>query len=180
MPALDDPRYEAFARYFSQGKSKRDAAIEAGFSQKNASTIGGRLYKKVEICRRIAELQSKAEQRTVEITTASIDRVLKEYGRIAFLDIRRAFDDEGNLKPIKDLDDETAAAIAGFEVEQLFSGRGSERKRIGVLKKIKLTSKLGALDSLGKHLGLFKSDDQSAPDGLLKELADAIKNSPDK
>ena len=43
--------------------------------------------------------------------SAEVDRVLTEYAKLAFLDIRKAFDEDGNLKPIHELDDDTAAAI---------------------------------------------------------------------
>lgn len=174
MSALNDPQHEAFARYVAEGKSKRDAAIAAGYSEKSASTIGGRLSKKVEISRRIEELQSKVATAVVEKMSITIDRLLEEYGKLAFLDIRKAFDSKGRLLPIHELNEETAAAIAGIEVEELFVGgrrrrrsvEGDEeeaqddalrqRESIGRLIKIKLTDKKGALDSLAKHLGMFR------------------------
>lgn len=105
------------------------------------------------------------------------DRVIAEYSRLAFLDIRKAFDEEGRLKPIHELDDDTAAAISGLEVEQLtqpvevdeeLEGQphgGSLRRARGKvpggrLVKIKLSDKKGALDSLAKTLGI-------APDKLI-------------
>ena len=52
-------------------------------------------------------------------TEITADRVLKEIARPAFLDIRKAFNADGSLKPIHDLDDDTAAAIAGLEVSEI-------------------------------------------------------------
>ena len=154
MP-LADPKHEAFALQIAQGRSKREAAIAAGFSEKSASTMGGRLSKKVEISRRIVELQSKVETATIAKVAITIDRVVAEYGKLAFLDIRQAFDSEGRLLPIREIDDDTAAAIAGIEVEDRTSGSGEAISAIR-LHKIKLNDKKGALDSLAKYLGMFK------------------------
>lgn len=103
----------------------------------------------------------------------TVERVLKEYGRLAFLDIRKAFDENGNLKPIHELDDDTAAAIAGLEAEELYEGRGEDREHTGRLRKIKLSDKKGALDSLGKHLGMFvERHEHTGKDGAPIEIKD--------
>jgi phage terminase small subunit len=44
------------------------------------------------------------------------DRVLEEYRRVAFADIRTFFDADGNLKLIQDLDDDQGACLAFLEV----------------------------------------------------------------
>ena len=90
----------------------------------------------------------------VEIT---INRVLAEFAHIAFLDPRKAFDADGSLKPIDEWPEELARSIAAIEVIQMGDESNAFR-----LHKIKLINKLGALDSLGKHLGLFAADKQQA------------------
>jgi len=101
-----------------------------------------------------AEIERLMEERSKR-TGITADRVLAEYAKLAFLDIRRAYDVDGNLKPIHELDDETAAAIAGLDTEVIFDGHGGDRERVGTLKKIKLSDKKGALDSIARHLGMF-------------------------
>ena len=93
----------------------------------------------------------KREERT-EITQ---DRVLLEYARIAFFDPRKLFRSDGSPKPIEELDTDTAAVLAGLEVREEFEGTGQDRVCIGYTKKYKLANKLGALDSLAKHLGML-------------------------
>ena len=81
-----------------------------------------------------------------------------EYARLAFLDIRKAFDEGGNLIPIHELDDDTAAAITGLEVDKKVSKMTDENGEPLVeshLHKIKFSDKKGALDSLAKCLGMF-------------------------
>ncbi len=87
-----------------------------------------------------------------EITS---DLVLQEIAKLAFLDPRKLFENDGSLLRIQDLDEDTAMAIAGIEVTELFEGTGEQKHAYGLLKKVKLASKLDALDKLGKHLKLF-------------------------
>ena len=82
----------------------------------------------------------------------TVQRVLDEYAKIAFLDARKFFDAEGNLVPLQTIDDSTAGALAGIEVNEI---RGEGGVVTGYAKKIKITDKKGALDSLAKHLGMF-------------------------
>jgi phage terminase small subunit len=59
-------RHETFARYVAQGKTKREAAILAGFSKKTASSQGTHLSKRVKIAQRIAYLQEQVADKAVE------------------------------------------------------------------------------------------------------------------
>jgi phage terminase small subunit len=61
----------------------------------------------------------------LEITAG---RVLQKIAKLAFLDPRRFFEDDGSLKRIQDLDDDTAASIAGMEVIELFEGSGEQKR----------------------------------------------------
>jgi phage terminase small subunit len=102
------------------------------------------------------------------------DRAIVEMAKIAFSDIRKAFDENGNFKSIHDLDDETAAAIAGIEVDELFEGFGRDREQIGNTRKIRIADKKAALDSLFKHLGLFTDKlELTGKDGKPIEISDA-------
>lgn len=123
-----------------------------------------------KIATRIKELQALALKRH----QVTIDRVVAEYAKLAFLDIRKAFGDDGDLKPIQEIDDDTAAAIAGIESEEVFEGAGRDRERVGTLKKIKLADKKGALDSLAKYLAMFVDRTEiTGKDGGPVELTDA-------
>ena len=93
---------------------------------------------KAEIDKRVA--------RQAERTEISADRVLKEYAKVAFTDARNFIDESGETRAIHDLSPDDSAAIQYFE-EQPDGGC-----------KIKLHSKLKALDSLAKHLGLLQPD----------------------
>lgn len=57
------------------------------------------------------------------------ERVLQERSRLAFFDVRRLFRDDGSPVPVNELDADTAAAIAGLEVAEIWKAkwRGSAR-----------------------------------------------------
>ena len=45
--------------------------------------------------------------------------------------------------------------MSGFDLAEMFEGRGDEREMIGILKKIKWPDKIKSLELLGRHLGMF-------------------------
>lgn len=130
------------------------AYIDAGYSvkSKNAAAVEGhKLLKNPKIQAYIQKRMKDREGRT-EITQ---DRVLKEYAKIGFFNPKKLFRDDGSPKDINEIDDDTAAAIAGLEVMEIWEGSGDNRHFVGYLKKYKIADKKGTLDSLGRHLGLF-------------------------
>lgn len=130
----------------------KEAAIRAGYSKKTAEQIGYQLLHKTSVQEAIAEAMKKREVRTA-ITQ---DRVLKERARLAFYDPRNLFHDDGSPKAITDLDDDTAAAIAGLEVVNI----GNETHGIGQVLKYKLIDKSASLTALEKHLGMYEADNK--------------------
>ncbi len=66
---------------------------------------------------------------------------------VAFSDIRKLFNEEGNLHPLHELDENVAAAITHADVVTLEDGDEVVR-----VKKIKLWDKNAALEKLMKHL----------------------------
>lgn len=81
----------------------------------------------------------------------SKERILEEYAKVAFFDIRKLFTEDGGLVSLKNLDEEVAAAIAGIEN---YDDRIKDTGEIaGTTKKVKLSSKLAALDSISRLMG---------------------------
>lgn len=145
------PKQRRFVDEYLIDLNATQAAIRAGYSPKTANEQGARLLANVSIAKAIQEARDKQQERT-EITQ---DRVLLEYARIAFFDPRKLFRSDGSPKPVEELDTDTAAALAGLEVREEFEGAGENRTFVGYTKKYKLANKLGALDSLAKHLGML-------------------------
>ena len=114
---------------------------------------------RTEIARSNAEVCKK-----LEITK---ERVLKELACIAFLDPRAIWNEDGSAKAICELDEDTARAIAGFEVAELFEGNGNDRSLAGYVKKFKLADTLGALEIIGRHLQMFPTKVDASVDVTL-------------
>jgi phage terminase small subunit len=128
------------------------AAVAAGYAKRGAAVTGSRLLRNAKVAQRIAP---KHGQR-LEKLEISADRVVAEIGRIAFFDPRKLFNEDGSPRDIKDLDDDTASAVAGLEVVELFDGSEGDQKHVtGLMKKIKLADKLKALELAGRYLKLF-------------------------
>ena len=141
------PKQQLFVQEYVADLNATQAAIRAGYSKKTAYSIGHENLSKPEIQEAIAEY-TKSKCETVGI---NIEEVLREYRRIAFLDIRKAFDENGHLLPIHEMPEDVARAIAGVDVTSL----NSEDNQLTITSKIKLIDKRGALQDLGKYLKMF-------------------------
>lgn len=145
------PKQERFVHEYLIDLNATQAAKRAGYSERTAYSQGQRLLKDVEIQATIAE----ARQKLAESAGISAERVLQEYARLGFFDPRKLFHDNGQPKEISELDDDTAAALAGLDLVEIYEGTGPDRKFVGYTKKYKIADKKGALDSIAKHLGMF-------------------------
>lgn len=107
-----------------------------------------------EVKARIAELRAEAAEAAV------IDQAqaLVELRRVAFSDIRRVMDATGKILIPSELDQETAAAVQSFKID--------EYGRI----EYKFHDKLGALEKLAKYLGLYEKDNRQRSDPLVELL----------
>ena len=152
------PKQEAAAQAYVERGDKTDAYRSAydtsGMKPETVNRAAFELFENPKIAARVKELREAHLKRH----NVTVDRVLAEYAKLAFLDIRRAFDADGNLIPIHQLDDATAAAISGLEVDKKVSKMTDENGDPMVesyLHKIKFSDKKGALDSLAKTFGMF-------------------------
>lgn len=146
------PKQEAFVNEYLVDLNATKAAMRAGYSAKTAASQGERLLRNVEINSALERAKKAREQRT-QITQ---DRVLQELARIAFFDPRRLLNDDGSPRPITELDDDTAAVLAGLDILEEYEGSGEDRVFVGYTKKFKLPDKVGALSLAMRHLGMLK------------------------
>ena len=116
------------------------------------------------------ERRRKVDAAGLKITE---NRNLREYARIAYFDPRMLFREDGKLKEIKELSDNEAACIAGFDYEE--EGADKNYKRTF---KYKFSNKLPALEALSKFLGLFPSEkhEHTGKDGGPIEMAEMSNN----
>lgn len=138
------------------------AAIEAGYAKRSAaaqaSSLLNRPHIQAEIKRRLERVLQK-----VEVT---IEDVVSEYARIAFVDLKDAYDDNGQLLHPKDMPENIRRAISGVDVLEEFEGTGREREQIGFTKKLRTWDKLKALEALGRYVGMLTdANDPNKPKG---------------
>lgn len=62
-----------------------------------------------------AEIAGRTKDR-IERLEVTADLVVKEIAKVAFFDPRKLFNGDGSLKLITEIDGQSAASIAGFEV----------------------------------------------------------------
>lgn len=121
------------------------AAIRAGYSEKNASRIASELLDKTQVAKHISKRIAEQERRT----GINADRVVKELAKIGFLNVDDLIDPEdGSIKSTADRDD--LACIESIKVKTSDTDKGSSVER-----EVKMASKLKALELLGKHLGMW-------------------------
>lgn len=135
----------AFIEEYLIDLNATQAAIRAGYSKHTAKEQGCQLLTKLNIQAAIDKKVAARSKRT-EITQ---DMVVKELARIAFLDPRRLYTEEGELIQIHKLPADVAAAIGGLDVT---STKGDNSV---TTKKIKLIDKKGSLEMLARHLKMF-------------------------
>ena len=160
------PMQSVFVQEYLIDLNATQAAIRAGYSAKTAEQQGYQLLQKPSVQAAIAERQKEREQRTA----VTADRVLLEAARLALFDPRKLFNDDGSPKGITELDDDTAAAVAGIEVVEQFEGSGRDRVFVGYLKKYRIADKNSALEKLFRHHGLYERDNEQKTDPLTSLL----------
>lgn len=146
------------------------AYVEAGFSSKGARQSAARLLT-------YANIKSAIEKRKVAANDRAISHrvnIIREYARIGFFDIRKLFDEKGELKKIQDIDNDTAAALAGLEAIELTALTTDKVKAF--TKKYKIADKIRALDSLAKIEGLFEKDNKQKGEGFAEGLSNLLED----
>lgn len=142
-------------------------------TDRTAEVKASQLLRKDKVAAYLAEREQQALGKA-QLTT---DRVLQELARLAFFDLRRLYNEDGTLKAPHELDDDTAAALASIETEELFEGRGENREHVGTLRKVKSFDKGGAIRDAMKHLGLFEKDREQLGKAIGKAILIPAKQS---
>ena len=156
------PKQESFCQHYTVHWNATQAAKEAGYSEDSAGKQGYDLLQIPLVLERIKELKEHV------LTELGItrERVLTELSRAAFFDLGTAYNPDGTLKTVADMDPETRRAIAGIKVFEEFDGRGATRVKIGETIEVRPYDKVRALELIGKHLKLFAERiEHSGPDG---------------
>lgn len=157
--SLPSVPHEVFAQHYTTNGYNSHAAARAAGLHPSA-----RYHPAVKS--RIAELMER------QFAALQIDalRVKEELARVAFGDVRNLFDERGNLRPITDLDDDTASTIAAVDVE--LKSQGPDMPPVTVVK-IRRHDKMAALKILAQHFKII-GEDNDGVNALANALADRL------
>ncbi len=148
------PRQRRFVEEYLVDLNGTQAAIRAGYSEKTAAVIARENLRKPLIEMAIHE---ELDRRTKE-SWMSRDRLLLEVARLAYADVRQLYDENGRLRPVAELEDDIAAAVAAIDV--------SVGPSFDVTKKVRLCDKGAAQERLARLLGfIIERKELSGPGG---------------
>ena len=140
---------EAYAQeYVKCPENQTQAAINAGFSPKSAHVKASTMMRDERIQKRIAELMEERNKRL----RVSADYVLLRLVEIDQMDVLDILNDDMSIKPVSQWPKVWRQYLSGFDLADMFEGRGDDKELIGILKKIKWPDKVKNLELIGKHV----------------------------
>jgi phage terminase small subunit len=146
---LRDQR-KVFCEEYAKRFNGTDAAIAAGYSPHTATVIATRMLKDPKVKDYIKELV----QVDIGAVRADVEVILEELSTRILLDPKDLFEDDGSVKRLCDMPLSARRCIESLDVVELFQGTGDQKQAIGLVKKIKLTSRDKAVDQMAKYLGM--------------------------
>jgi phage terminase small subunit len=157
------PKQKRFCEKYLIDLNATQATVRAGYSPNGARVTGCRLLTNPNIQ---TEIQRHIEQ-IAEKNMITVERIIQEISNAAFFDPRDLFDEGGRLRDIGDLPEHVAKAINSFDV--------TTDGEFETTKKVRLWSKLKALELLGRYLQIFEGE--MAPETATQvNIAQVIQN----
>lgn len=127
----------------------QDAYKRAGFKADKRGALASRLIGRDRVAAAVYDRLS-ARLRTLQMDG---DEALEGISRIGRADIRRVLTADGNIRPIQELDDETADAIASIKVVERRVPDGKGGTEVEYTKEFKFYDKLRARELMAKAAG---------------------------
>lgn len=160
-----------YCRYFNYSRAWRECADRENVS--SSSIHGYKMAHRPHVARRIKEQLEMLEAEEHEMML----RVHREHRRIAFSNMKDVLDNDGNLIPLQDMDDDTAAAVQNIKVRSKSDNEGN----VYTETDVKLYDKQKSLDSLAKMYGFDNANAKKVGDSLgefLEAVSDISKLPP--
>ena len=129
-------------------------------STKSAEQAGSKLSRNLKVKGRLNYLKDKLAKKY----NVTQERIIAEYCKIGFANIQDVLTDDNTIVDISQIERDKAAAVESIQSDIRHDNGDSD----GYTEKVKLKfhSKTSALDSLGKHLGIFEKDNAQKKDNL--------------
>lgn len=128
----------------------------------NSSAVAAhRLLRDAKV-QKLLEIRRADIRRRFALTT---DRVMLELARVSYYNPRRLVDEHGRALPLHKLDEDTAAALAHFEVtETQVTGKGKDKAVVTRTTRARPFNKPQALNQAIKVLHLYEKPPPPPPD----------------
>jgi hypothetical protein len=107
------------------------------------------------------------------------DTLLVQLRDIISSDLRKVFDDNGEMRPVHEWPDDVARFVSSIEQDQLWEGKGKDKEVVGQTKKIKMWDKAKAIELLGKHIEFLTENIQHSGKITLEDLVNASREDDD-
>lgn len=140
---------KAFCREYVIDKNATAAAIRAGYSRKSANSKGWLLLQEPAIRKEIDRLLEEAATKA----GLKAEDVINELKKLSFYNVRNFVDEGNKIRNLHDLPEELTAAVVSIR---------NTYTRKGMQVELKFADKKGALESLGRHLGIFEKDNEQS------------------
>lgn len=170
-----------FAEEYVVDLNATQAAKRAGYSENSAHVQGPRLLDNADIQAAILDMRADRSKRTGIDAAWLLNRLADE----AEADVADLYDDNGNLKPVKEWPKIwRQGLVAGLDVEMVKAGGSDPDAGMSIIKKIRLSDRVKRLELIGKHIGVKAFEETvrvKGLEGLGERLARAAQriNEPD-
>ena len=147
-------RMEKFCQEYLIDLNATQAAIRAKYSKKTANRMASENLSKPVIQARIKELQEELRKKT----GITAERVVAELAKVGFSNIKDFIESGNTITDLSTLPRDLTAAVESVQTDIRHDSGDSD----GYTEKVrfKLHNKLGALEQVGRHLGVFEKDNQ--------------------
>ena len=151
------PPQKLFVEYYTKGNDKIDSYIKA-YNPKTTDRIecskrASNILNNAKVIVAINYIKA-SELKLIEQDTSynvTITKVLNEFSKIAFANVKDLFDSEGKPKQMNEISNELAAAIKDIRTIE-------DKSTNKVYTEIKLHPKIDSLINIAKHLGFYEVD----------------------
>lgn len=151
QPSKTEIKYRHFVLEYLKDRNGTRAAIAAGYAENSAHVTASKLLKNPKV---IEILEEEQIALTGDVKKAT-KNLRDELYSLAYYDQRELYDEKGNLKPIHELTYEQQKYVTGYEIEDIYEGRGKDKKLVGQVTKVKTLDRRGLLIDCGKIDGAF-------------------------
>jgi phage terminase small subunit len=138
----------------------------------SASVGASRLMKRADVRAYIDLMREYSSEEILNHMSVTRERILDEEAKLAFIDVRKMFDTEGEFLPPTLWPEEIARSVSGLDVEQKWDTATEKWK---YTYKIKLNDKGRALGRLETVMGMNKADGLQDDDrALFKDFLESV------